>query len=163
MVFKYWMSDLIHTGKLSVVGMGIQVYHSTFTVKEYWSLLVWHFISPLVEVNILGCDRILTMILETSSVTTACDLTDVLKQWLSLLTRLESTVQHSNISLLYCGIQLMLFLWSLEKKINTKQCFIHSEVFLYHCLSQSITTYIFCRVNFSCILNRYCKLIGEQN
>lgn len=61
-----------------------------------------------------------------SSVTSACDLTDVLKQgqsflvmWISLLTRLESTVQHSNISL--CGIQLMLFLWSLEKnKHNTK-------------------------------------------
>lgn len=109
--------------------MGIQMYHSTFTVQEYWSLLVWHFISLLVEVStIFGCNRILTIVLEISSATTDCDLTEVLKQgqsvlgmWLSLLTRLESTAQHSNSSLMCIVGSSCCFCEVLKKKINTKQ------------------------------------------
>lgn len=94
-----------------------------------------------------------------SSVTSACDLTDVLKQvqsflvmWISLLTRLESIVQHSNISLLYVvwdsAYALSVESWK-KNKHNTK--FLHASFmagFLYHSPSQSITTYIFCGVNF---------------
>lgn len=97
--------------------------------------------------------------MEISSATTACDLTEVLKQgqsflgmWLSLLTRLKSTAQHSNSSLMCIVGSSCCFCEVLKKKINTKQSsyMFHSKksCFFYHCPSQSITTYIFCRVNF---------------